>query len=340
MGLTPHPPEYSRKGIQRAFAFLRDHGDLAVHHFDAGVPWEEALQGTEFSDHLRADWQRRTRLVPATHKVYVAITPLDIARDGMAPYWGRADNLDLPEDWRGLALDDPRVKTAYLQYAQRIIQYFEPDYLAVGVEVNMLIARAPELWPHYLALHRYLYTQLKQQHPQLPIFATIQYDWLRGLEEGSEASVAQQLAGVEQLLQVSDLVALSTYKYGARHNPLSPDFFELAARLGKPIVVSEAGALSRPLTLGTTTLDASEVGQAEYLAFLLREARQRRFLFVVNFIGIDYDRLYQRIARRLPPQMRRLFSIWVSTGLETAKGRAKPALAVWDAYRQLTYVRE
>lgn len=67
--------------------------------------------------------------------------------------------------------------------------------------------------------------------------------------------------------------------------------------------------------------------------FLLRQAGEHPFKFVVAFTGIDYDKL----LAVFPADVRELGMIWVYTGLERSDGCPKRALSVWDVYLGLKY---
>ncbi len=340
MGFTPLPPVASAAGIRQVYEFITRHADIIAHHFDGGVPWDAAYNGEDFSRNLQEDWRTRNAGTPAGLTRYVAVTPLNILRNGLAPLWGERDNMPLPEPWVKASLDDPRVKKAYLSYCLRVVQELKPDYLAIGIEVNMLIDNAPDLWPRYLALHEFVYRALKEKYPALPVFATLQYDWLRGVGAGPRNSPSRQMAEVRKLARMCDIMALSTYQFGPRHNPLSMDFFKQALSFGKPVAVAESGALSRNLVIGGATLPATEYDQEDFVSYLLWAAAQYKFVFVINFVPIDYDRLYAQLAPSLPdPKMKDLWSMWISTGLADAKGRAKSALPDWDAWLALPVTR-
>jgi len=75
--------------------------------------------------------------------------------------------------------------------------------------------------------------------------------------------------------------------------------------------------------------------QEQFIDFLLESSMANDFVFLINFVGIDYDRLFEQISSGGSDAVRALWSIWVSTGLETADGGAKPALDKWDTYLAL-----
>ncbi len=330
MGFTPWPVDFNEDGLKRTYAFARAHSNLMAHHFDGGIPWDEARAGSELPRHLRQDWARRLANTPPSSKVFVAVTPLNFERDGLALAWtDRGDNRPLPRAWRNRALNDPAVKAAYLNYVRRVIRAFDPDYLAIGIEANIIISNAPGLWNDYVELHAYVYRAIKRENPRLPVFATVQYEHLRGIEDASKRNLRFQQPAVAALMRSSDILALSTYRYGSLHpNPMGPRYFDVARTFGKPIAIAESGAMSEDVRIFGTRLPASEALQAEFIEGLLRHATAGRFPFVVNWVAIDFT----PGLRRLPRSVREIAKAWVHTGLQSADGRDKPALGVWNAY--------
>jgi hypothetical protein len=73
-----------------------------------------------------------------------------MSRNDLAAYWG-GDEAGVKK-WKGRKLDDPETILAYTRFCRRMIDKFKPDYLAYGVEVNMLAeARAPHSCIAYAA---------------------------------------------------------------------------------------------------------------------------------------------------------------------------------------------
>jgi len=331
LGFTPFPPDLTSEAVDEVYRFISDHGDLVAHHFDSGVPWPEAYRNESYSTHLNQDWTyRRSRIQPG-RAVYVSITPLNFERNGPAAYWGETDNMENPAPWNDYPLNHPSVKQAFLNYARKVVDFFQPLYLAIGIESNILISKAPELWDGYLELNRHVYTQLKLEHPKLKIFPTVQYEHLRGIEDESKGKRSLQEQGVRELMRHSDLLALSTYHFGVRHNPVREDFFESALSFGKPVAIAETGAFSRNITISGTEFEGSERDQRDFLNLLLQKGKTHLFPFIINFIAIDYDRMLPK----LPEDIREISKVWVSTGLADAAGRGKAALELWDSYLRL-----
>jgi hypothetical protein len=71
------------------------------------------------------------------------------------------------------------------------------------------------------------------------------------------------------------------------------------------------------------------------LEVLLRTAARDRYEFVIQFATTDFERL----CAKLPPPVDDLARIWAYTGMQTSDKRAKPGLAVWDAFLAAGVVR-
>ena len=335
MGFTRWPPEATLEGIARMDTFLATHGDMTALHFDGGIPWPEALTDSPFRDGLMNNWKSARDAIPTNHTLLVSITPLDMTRSKLALYWGDSDNQPLPKQWDAYPLDHPDVQTAYLNYAHQVIDYFQPDYLAIGIEVNVAQINAPETWSAYKKLHKFIYENLKADYPDMPIFATFTVSHMSGLDGGDKAI---QKAEIESLLPYLDLLGLSSYPYGwmyesGKADPIPEDFFAAALAFGKPLAVTESGAPSYSFSAFGKDYEFTEEYQARWVDFLLRQAGEHQFKFVVGFTGIDYDKLLEVF----PKDVRELGMIWVYTGLERSDGCAKQALAVWDEYLGLVY---
>lgn len=331
MGFTPWPSDMTLEGVKATNDFVRAHGDIVAVHYDGGVPWPEAYEGKELPKHLRDDWNGKKDVVKGK-EVYLAITPLAFERDRLAQRWASdGDNKPLPEEWAGYRLNDEHVKTAFLNYARQAIRHFKPKYAAIGIETNIVISKAPEKWDDYVELHSFVYDALKREFPDVLIFPTVQYEHLRGIENDAKKNVVMQMPKVRELMKKSDLLALSTYRFGKGHNDPSPEYFKPALSLGKPIAISETGAPSKEFKIFGWPIKGSPEDQKEYVSFILSEAAKHDFEFVINWVNIDYEKLLDKF----PAEMKEIGKAWVYTGLVSADGNPKPALSVWDGFLSL-----
>ena len=334
MGFTLWPADLSDQGIQTAQEFAYAHGDIVSIVLIGGIPWPEALNGKPFSKNVQDSMSYRP---PAGKKLFLSISPLDRDRRALSPYWGDKDNLPLPKPWDKEPLNSPRVKKAYLNFLLRAVQTMRPDYLAIGVESNVLLTREPAKWRQFKELYRDSYRALKKAHPTLPVFFTTEVLHYKKLTK--EAKGTDQEREVTELMKQSDLFAMSVYPHMSTElpRPIPGNFFDFASRFKKPIAVSESGMTSRnvPMRSYGLVLNGSDVDQEQFTELLLKTAASNQYEFVINFATTDFERL---VAKLRPPQDD-IARIWAFTGMQTGDKKPKPAQAQWDAYLRAKLVR-
>jgi hypothetical protein len=319
MGFTAFPHDVTAEAVSQTRQFVRTNADLIAHHIE-GVPWAEALRDEPFPKELVKDRETKRSMTPPGAKVYLAISPgrgeLKLAEKGTTP---------LPPELRGKAYDDPLVKKAYLNYCRRSIEFFKPDYLAIGIEVNEIFSAGQDKWRAYVELHRDVYRELKKEHPHLPIFASYT---LHNLIKAR----GEMLKVCQELMPFNDFVGVSFYPFfigetpGAAFQWLTESFDQF----GKPYAMVETNDNAERLQFPKSklVLDGTPEKQAAYVRTLLALAEQRRFRFVVLFIHQDYDALWDAIKATAPE----LFIAWRDCGLIDELGRPRPAYAVWRDY--------
>jgi hypothetical protein len=334
MGFTPWPADLSPEGLRMAQEFAHAHGDIISIMFIGGIPWPEALDGKPFSKDVQESMSYRS---PAGKKLFLSLSPLDKDRRALAPYWGEKDGMPLPKPWDREPLNSPRVKKAYLNFVLRCAQTMQPDYLAIGVESNVLLSREPAKWAQLKELHRETYASLKKLHPALPVFFTTEVLHYKKLAK--DAKKADQEREVFDLMRHSDLFAMSIYPHMSTEvpRPVPANFLDFATRFKKPIAVSESGMNSRsvPLKSYGLTLPGSDAEQQSFTELLLKTAARDNYHFVINFATTDSEKL----VAKLRPPLGELAQIWAYTGMQTSNKQPKPALGVWDAYRRAKFVR-
>ncbi len=269
----------------------------------------------------------------ARRPIFLSISPLNQDRSGLAPYWGEQDNQPLPPDWEGLALDDAKVVKAYTRFVLESVRRLQPAYLAVGIELNVLLSKNPNAWPELKRLYRATYRAVKARYPRLPVFFTTEVLHYKQLAQ--EARGKPHAIEVADLMRDSDLFAMSLYPHMSTEvpRPFPDDFLAFALQFGKPVAVAEMGMTSRDVVLPSyrVTLRGSAREQAQFIDTVLRRAARDRYCFVINFASTDFEPL----VRRLPQPVAELASIWAFTGLQTSGGLPKPALAVWNRWLRL-----
>jgi hypothetical protein len=319
MGFTAFPPDVTAEALKQTRQFVRTNADLIAHHIE-GVPWAEALADKPFPKELVSANETKRSMKPPGAKVFLAISPgrgeLKLAEKGTSP---------LPPELRGKSYDDPAVKRAYLNYCRRSIEFFQPDFLAIGIEVNEIFSGGADKWRAYAELHRHVYGELKREHPGLPIFASYTLHNLFKNRGG-------MLKGCQELMAFNDVVAISFYPFFIGETPdaafqwLTDNFDSF----GKPYAMVETNDTAERLEMpkAKVTLRGTPEKQAAYTRTLLGLADRKRFQFVVLFIHQDYDRLWDTIKATAPE----LFMAWRDCGLLDDRGQARPSYAAWREY--------
>ena len=328
LGFTPWPYDMTVEAVEKTNEFIVNNSSIISHHLDNGVPWEEALFEEEYPEHLQKDWGGRIKTTPESHKIFLSVTPINFARSGLSPNWSnKGDNQPLPKAWQERGFDAPEVKQAFLNYARAAVTAFNPDYLAIGIESNLIITNAPDKWQAYLALNKHVYSHLKQEFPDLKIFSTVQYEHLRGIEDEAKKNKHLQVPAVRELMKHSDLLALSTYRYGELHpNPHTDNYFDVALQFGKPMAIAEMGAISQTTQVFGMQLISSQETQYKFLDMVLNSAQEHKFVFVINWVAIDFDYMIEK----LPRDSRSIAMAWVHTGLLDKYLKPKMAYQIWQ----------
>ncbi len=327
MGFTQWPADLTDEGVAIAREYTHARGDIIAVMFIGGIPWPEAFDAKPFSKDVQDHMSYRP---PAGKKLFLSISPLNSDKRGLAPYWGETDNQPLPRPWSNEALNSPRVKRAYLNFILRAIDAMRPDYLAIGVESNVMLSRDQSKWQQLKELHRDTYTAIKKAHRALPVFFTTEVLHYKRLTRDSKGT--NQEKEVADMMRYSDLFAMSLYPHISTEalRPVPGNFLDFAPRFKKGVAVAESGMTSRPVELRSynTALYGSDADQTQFTEFLLKTAARDNYEFVINFATTDSERL----VARLRPQQADLARIWAYIGMQTGDKRPKPASAVWDGY--------
>jgi hypothetical protein len=323
LGFTDFPHDLGNSAAE--WTIIATDGDLAVVNFDSGVPWQEALDGAPYPSGFQSTINLKRSYVPSGHVVYLAITPMNAARTGLAGHAG-GSHPD-PDPWAGYDFDAQDVIDAYAAYCERMIDEFSPDYFAYAIEANML-AWYPSRWEAFLDLAAATYTTVKSNHPNLPVFVTLQADTYH-------TDPAGQTAAISELLFYTDMIAVSGYPFTeplADPALLRSDYFSALADLsfGKPFAVTETAWPAEDIGEPAEAFYWIEADQTTQLAYLQRVVDDCDYLnaeFLCWFLTRDYDVAWDEYYQHWgsAPELR----IWRDTGLYNGDGDPRPALAEW-----------
>lgn len=322
MGFTGFVYDITLDAVTGSRKFVRENGDILAHHIE-GVPWNEALNGQPFSKALLEEWESKKLATPPMGKVYLAISAgrgdLKVA-DKCAP---------LPRELTGKAYDDPLVMKAYLNYCRRAIDFFQPDYLAIGIEVNEIHGASRERWQAYVALHKHIYAELKKDRKDLSIFAS----WTLHNMFKKRGPMLEEF---QKLMPYNDLVAVSYYPFFVEDKNRLAALDWMTSNFDsfhKPYAMVETNDAAErlPLPQAKVVIEGTPEKQAAYYRRLLAMAQDHDFVFVISFVHQDYDALWEKIKANSPE----LFMAWRDCGLLDESGKARPAYGVWKSYFDL-----
>jgi hypothetical protein len=332
MGFTPFPYDFTNEAVEFTFANINYHSDMVVHHFDNGIPWEEALNDSKMSRNILYDLNNRISRTGADKDVYLGVTPLSTYRDQLAGYWGESENMELPDKWKSKSFNDPDIIRAYLNYCRFMIDKFEPKYFAYGIEVNMLGHHDPEVFRDYLVLTENIYIGLKSFYPDLPIFLTIQLETFNNNFE-------KQKDIIESIIPYTDYIAISSYPFGNFSDPgdIPGDWFSRLYNMApeKPVATAETAFLAEDLTLeifNGNTIEGNQDYQARYLDLLFNQMAGIDCKFITWFVIRDYDQLWLSMEEQGVDE---IFKSWRDTGLIDEEGNPRLALKYWDKWLSL-----
>jgi len=336
MGFTAFPYDLTIEAQSDTYEQVAGLSDIFLAHLDHGIPWDEALNDLPFPSEVQNTLDAiKIGLVPNT-KVLLTTTPTDQNRKDINRYWNNnGSHQPLSSFWQNKTFDDPDVISAYIKYCKRIIDAVQPDYFAYGIETNASFRKDDGAFAQFLTLAEIVYSTLKTDYPDLPIFLTLQ-------DRSFENSHTELLETSKILIQFSDYLAMSSYPfldYSNLQRDANPELFEdnwlqdfRNLDTSKPFAISETGFCAEDLVIDNLgiSVKASAAWQNDYLIKLFNSANTLDAEFVAWFVFRDYDRLYDKIQN--PPDIIR---VWRDNGLLDGQGNQRPAYRSWQEWKAL-----
>ena len=319
MGLSSLPEQPSKAGYEKAFSLAGENGELIL--IQRAPPWEEFRPGGVISAETVDLTREEKRLAEENGLgIFAAVDPLDPADRGRLA--------SPPEDPDGRSLadagfGDPRVRSAFIAYAQYLALNLKPRYMALGMEVDLYEAARPDDFDNFVSLYFEAYDAVKDISPETLVFPTFQMEAIQNL-----LSPAGQPAGpaapsrwhlVLNFEPKVDILAITTYPSFVFATPddIPPDYYDQLRRYSDaPIAIAAAGYSSGPGREGIN--EGTEEEQEAFLHRLFQDAERLEMTFVVWFASTDPSFVQE------PP-----LDLLQYIGLRRADGSAKPAWEVW-----------
>ncbi len=326
-GFFPSPPQGTLESVLNHFADLGEHADFIL--IQPNVPWSDFKEDLEGDSQSRTDLRNQITLARQNGLDWIfVVDPLN----GL----NRQEFFDLPLLWEA-SFGNPDVRNAFANFTLWIVREFRPRYLGLASEINTYMDAHPDDVENYLSLYREVYDRVKAEAPYTKIFVTFQWDDLNNMfAPAAEGRPAYQTNWdqVEAFEPRLDLWVISSYPYFAFNGQDIPEdyYTPLLERTDKPLAVAEGGWSSRDVG----PIAGDEDDQMEYLQ-AIHDQLGERLRFWVYLLLNDFD--LDSYAEAMQDQGRdpadvdtlRMFS---AVGLREWDGTPKPALELWDAFRE------
>jgi hypothetical protein len=329
MGVTPWPADFTDQEVHNAYDFINNHCDIVSHHFDDGIPYEEAFTDQPMPARFQQEIQTRKTKTAAGKKVFLSVAALDHTRKEKPDYYSNVVVTDsIKNYWKQLPFNDAKIVTAYVNYISRLIDELQPVYVNYGVESNH-----PQWGNAQFNLYKdflsKVYSRLKTKYPAIPFFVSFMVD-----------ETAESLSFAAQLLPYTDFIGLSAYPYvtisSSANGNTDPakfpaDYFERFINLApsKSLAFAETGYIAENLVIPSYSLNkqGNDGWQKDYLEMICKLCYEKKAKLLIWFCHKDYD-AGDNTLRSLG-LYQEFFGLWEDTGLKDETGRERPAYQSW-----------
>ncbi len=329
-GFFPSPPEVSLESVLQHFKDMGEHADFVL--FQHPIPWQDFAESADCVSQQCTDIRNQMTLAVQNglEAIYV-VDPLN----GL----NRREFLGLPPGWEA-SFANPQVRAAFTNYTLWLVREFRPRYLGLASEINTYMDAHPEDAANYVSLYHSVYALVKAEAPETRVFVTFQWEDLNNLfalaAEGRQPHDTNW-DQVEIFEPNLDVWAISSYPFVAFPSgaDIPADYYTpLLSRTSKPLAVAEGGFTSRP----NPPLPGSEQSQVDYLNAIHSQIGGERLAFWVYLLLNDFDMdSYAKAMRQqgLTDENIDTLGFFASVGLREFDGTPKPALEVWDSFRNI-----
>ncbi len=331
MGFTPWPYDASIEAVNFVYSEINTRGDIVAHHLDAGIPWQEALDGTAYPSAVENELNTRAANTPPDKMVYLTISPFNSARDNLAGYWnntGTGQALSSP--WSSRDFDSTEVIQAYINFANKAIDRFNPTYFNLALEASELAINDISRFDKFVVFVQQVSASLRADYPNLNLMLSV------AMKSPGSSGANIINTQMPRIVQYVDVVGISTYPYvffnqADKGNPdnLPENWLSQIESIsaGKPLAITETGWIAERLQIPSFSVDvsANENDQNTYVQKLFEEANELDMRFIVWFSIVDYDALWNGVLGQDD-----IARIWRDTGLYDESLNMRPALTTWQ----------
>jgi hypothetical protein len=325
-GFFPTPPEVSVESVIQNMEAISQHADVVL--FQQQIPWADFMDSPTADSKKLEDLRGMVQLAVGNglEPIFV-VDPLN----GL----NRQEFIGLPSELADGNFGTPKIRSAFKNYALRLVREFNPRYIGLASEINTYMDAHPDDVENYLSLYRETYAAIKAEAPETKVFVTFQWDDLNNLgffNQGTEYETKwEQIEIFEPQL---DLWVISSYLcFFFDHASDVPDdyYTTLLTRTDKPVAVAEGGCSSVPLTIQS----GSAQDQIDYLHAIDSQLGGNRLAFWIYLIyrDLNMDSFAPLMKKQGAGDRIEGLSYFASLGLVDIDGTPKLALDIWDEIR-------
>jgi len=325
-GFFPTPPDVSTESMVQHIQSMSKHADVIL--FQEHIPWLELAQNPDAESQTITNLQGLVQFVSGhgLEPVFI-VDPLN--------GFNRREFKGLPPALAGGNFGTPEIRSAFKNFALRLVREFRPRYIGLASEINTYLDAHPDDVENYLSLYRETYSAIKTEAPDTQVFVTFQWDDLNNLGAFNDGSPYQtKWEQIEAFEPQLDLWVISSYPcffFDRAADVPSNYYTPLLARTQKPIAVAEGGCSSVPLDIQS----GSEQDQIDYLRAVDEQLGGERldFWIYLIFSDLNMNAFIPLMLEQGEGESIETLSYFASLGLVQVDGTPKPALAVWDEIR-------
>jgi hypothetical protein len=315
MGFSSLPYAQGDEAYRASFKFLGDSGEVAM--IQRAPPWTDFLPGAVISERTENLTRLERDLAKANNlKLFLAVDATDPADRGQLN--------GLPDDLKGKDFSDPRIRSAFIAYAQYLALNYKPAYLALGVEVDLFYGRRGDgPFRNFQSVYFEAYDAVKRASPNTLVFPTFQYEDMIGVVSATGQRTQPVWSLVSRFDPKIDMLAVSSFPSFLVNSPddLPADYYsQMKGRLNKPMAF---------VSIGWPT-NGDQPGEAAQLAFL------RRALSATEDLKLSMLIWYLARDPATPVNPSPSFAPLSTTGLFAAEGRPKAAWQLWRLFLDRT----
>jgi len=325
-GFFPTPPEVNVESVVNNMKAISEHADVVL--FQQEIPWTEFVESSEADSKKVEELRGMVQLAAGNglEPIFI-VDPLN----GL----NRREFMGLPPELAEGNFGTPEIRSAFKNYALRLVREFNPRYIGLGSEINTYMDAHPDDAKNYLSLYHETYSAIKADAPETQVFVTFQWDDLNNLglfNEGIEYETKwEQIESFEPQL---DLWVISSYLcfFFDRASDVPNDYYTpLLKQTDKPIAVAEGGCSSVPLDIQS----GSEQDQIGYLRAIDSQLGGDRLAFWIYLIysDLNMDSFAPLMEEQGAGNSIEGLSYFASLGLVEIDGTPKLVLDIWDEIR-------